>query len=346
MRPTHFELMCRSMATHIDAETLYPYVCKYLESVHGTLEFGEKNKRGQMVTLVDDGLLIKRLQDAVQSPEEAELYGMIHEAMFGHMNNIMISMYKYHHHGQKVFHFNRGITELIHNTDLAGTYEFLRFPYPSFYMQFEGCPIWIDVGRDHEQVYGVYVDSTRDDLSVFLAISKPQNDHLGGSVWVRASVDKDMDPAKKISMDDLYFGDEPPNPAVEIAVKALLYLNSDNPDIKKGGNERKVVEDKLTRAKEPQKKKRLTKQLLQMSVNEYMDVGSTIKVQKGKNAETTKQDFDGGYHFSYRFWVRGHFRNQACGAGRTQRKLIWIQPHMKGPDQAEVLHKQYQVEEG
>lgn len=33
-----------------------------------------------------------------------------------------------------------------------------------------------------------------------------------------------------------------------------------------------------------------------------------------------------------RFTVRGHWRNQAYGPGRAQRKRIWIQPHWKGPE--------------
>jgi len=345
MKPTHFELMARSMARESGEETFYPYVCNYFDALDGTLEFGEKTKVGQMVTLKDTDSFSKKLVSHIKTEREGVFYKAIHDSMFGSMSNMMISLYKYHIHGHKAFHFSRGITELLHNTDLAGTYEFLKFPYPSFYMSFDGCPIWIDVDKDHEQVSGVYVDSTREDLSVFLAISKPQNEHMGGSIWVRASIDKSMDQLSKISIKDFNFGNAPINPAIELAVKAILYLNSDSPDVKKGGAERREIERKLSKAKEPQKKKRLKRQLMQMSVNEYIDVGSSIKIKKGKEAETSTEGFDGGYHFKYRFWVRGQFRNQACGAGRSQRKLIWIQPHMKGPDQAEVLHKKYQVED-
>ena len=37
------------------------------------------------------------------------------------------------------------------------------------------------------------------------------------------------------------------------------------------------------------------------------------------------------WKLSKRFCVRGHFRRQACGVGRRDRKLIWIEPHWKGP---------------
>ncbi len=41
--------------------------------------------------------------------------------------------------------------------------------------------------------------------------------------------------------------------------------------------------------------------------------------------------------------VRGHFRNQACGAGRQERKRIYIKPHWRGPDGAEVHERTYVV---
>jgi hypothetical protein len=40
---------------------------------------------------------------------------------------------------------------------------------------------------------------------------------------------------------------------------------------------------------------------------------------------------DTGQEYSHRWIVNGHWRNQACGAGRKDRKLIWIAPHEKGP---------------
>lgn len=36
------------------------------------------------------------------------------------------------------------------------------------------------------------------------------------------------------------------------------------------------------------------------------------------------------WKISKRFIVRGHWRNQACGEGRTDRRRTWIQPHWKG----------------
>lgn len=35
-----------------------------------------------------------------------------------------------------------------------------------------------------------------------------------------------------------------------------------------------------------------------------------------------------------RFWVSGHWRQQACGPGRALRKPVWISPFLKGPEDA------------
>jgi len=44
-----------------------------------------------------------------------------------------------------------------------------------------------------------------------------------------------------------------------------------------------------------------------------------------------------------RFIVRGHYRNQVYGAERALRKLIWIQPHWKGPEWGERMSRPYKV---
>lgn len=42
-------------------------------------------------------------------------------------------------------------------------------------------------------------------------------------------------------------------------------------------------------------------------------------------------------HHRHRWVVRGHWRNQAHGAGQQQRKKIWVTDYVKGPDGAPLL---------
>ena len=37
-----------------------------------------------------------------------------------------------------------------------------------------------------------------------------------------------------------------------------------------------------------------------------------------------------------RHWVRGHWRQQPCGPGRTQIKPVYIKPHLRGPDDTPI----------
>lgn len=46
---------------------------------------------------------------------------------------------------------------------------------------------------------------------------------------------------------------------------------------------------------------------------------------------------ESGREFHHRWVVRGHWRMQACGEGRTERRPTWIVPHVKGPEGAPLL---------
>lgn len=39
-----------------------------------------------------------------------------------------------------------------------------------------------------------------------------------------------------------------------------------------------------------------------------------------------------GREYTRRWWVDGHWRQQACGPEHSQRKPVWIAPHIKGPE--------------
>jgi hypothetical protein len=43
--------------------------------------------------------------------------------------------------------------------------------------------------------------------------------------------------------------------------------------------------------------------------------------------------------YNHRFLVRGHWRRQPCGVGRSETKLIWIAPHIRGPEDRPLILK-------
>ena len=57
------------------------------------------------------------------------------------------------------------------------------------------------------------------------------------------------------------------------------------------------------------------------------------------------KDASASWKLHSRFMVRGHYRQQAFGTGRAERKRIWIEPHWKGPETAEEMKRLYHVDE-
>jgi hypothetical protein len=50
--------------------------------------------------------------------------------------------------------------------------------------------------------------------------------------------------------------------------------------------------------------------------------------RKAGDAGGQQSDVD----WSHRWWVSGHWRRQPCGPGRRERRLTYIAPHIKGPE--------------
>jgi hypothetical protein len=44
-----------------------------------------------------------------------------------------------------------------------------------------------------------------------------------------------------------------------------------------------------------------------------------------------------GREYTRRWLVRGHWRQQACGPQRSQRRPTWIAPYIKGPGEAPLI---------
>jgi hypothetical protein len=45
----------------------------------------------------------------------------------------------------------------------------------------------------------------------------------------------------------------------------------------------------------------------------------------------------------YQTLVRGHYKKQAHGLGKTMRKIIWIEPYWRGPDEAAIIVRPYTI---
>jgi hypothetical protein len=96
--------------------------------------------------------------------------------------------------------------------------------------------------------------------------------------------------------------------------------------------------DTIERLERGQLAKRSTtkERLARLRASRAFDVGTDIAVdprlQEGLFTNGP------GWKLCYRTMVRGHWRNQAHGEGRTQRKMRWIEPHIRGTDGPLMQH--------
>lgn len=129
-----------------------------------------------------------------------------------------------------------------------------------------------------------------------------------------------------------------------IVLNAILYLSSDQAETQLAHTPRAALEARAEAVLSIPKRKKILREARQYSELDCMEVGASVgsiiiqKMQEGPGSEN-----HGGGKPVVRFMVRGHWRNQAFGAGRTDRKLIWIKPFYKGPDVATVINKPYLV---
>jgi hypothetical protein len=130
-----------------------------------------------------------------------------------------------------------------------------------------------------------------------------------------------------------------------IIVNAILYISSNDPDIVDCFSPKQAIRDRLSRTKAKAKQKKARNELNKTSELNYSVLGSRLppifvdKRTIGPNDGGSSRSLE----YAARFIVRRHWRNQACGEGRKEHRLIWIKPYYKGPDMGEMINRPYVI---
>lgn len=66
---------------------------------------------------------------------------------------------------------------------------------------------------------------------------------------------------------------------------------------------------------------------------------NTVRVIRLRRSEHKPTNGESEVEWSHRWLVNGHWRNQPYGPGKMERKLIWISPYVKGPDDKPFVPK-------
>jgi hypothetical protein len=80
------------------------------------------------------------------------------------------------------------------------------------------------------------------------------------------------------------------------------------------------------------KASKLQKQLNGCKQDRAILLGKSIKVERGKASYEGDRGPGTGNKLSVHHLVAGHWKKQPCGERRKERKLIWVSPYWRGPE--------------
>ncbi len=128
-------------------------------------------------------------------------------------------------------------------------------------------------------------------------------------------------------------------------LNATLYLCSTDAEIKQRLSGREEALERADRIKSKAKAKKARYEAKRESALNFEVVGENVEAimvlphSRGTGMKRSSRNISA----HYRYIVRGHWRNQAYGEGRKQRRLKWIKPFYKGPEMSDIVHKPYLV---
>lgn len=131
-----------------------------------------------------------------------------------------------------------------------------------------------------------------------------------------------------------------------LVLNAMLYLGSSDPELVQRLSGRTTALAEAESIKSHLKAKKARQEARKESELDFVSAGESVQpiyIDK-REAQGVRPDGPGGFvAYAKRFLVRGHWRNQACGEGRMDRRLTWIRPYHKGPEMAEIVSRPYKV---
>ena len=272
------------------------------------------------------------------------------QAMTAH---VVFQCLNFMHYGQPLFEIRPALADMLMNTHLKKVpKDIVKMPFPS--MQLE-VPYGIlksadDTGKEFN-LMSVFVcyDPTRsskmrilgnfdptdksirhDDLNHFYVLDFNNGDNVEEII----NSIKSYDPLQHHSEGFIHQFDTYVKTSFAFIINCILYITNSEADIvrqDRAGELRK----KLKNVKSPGKRKKIERQISNAGSGRYV-VGSKIKVSRNEPKEHTPPSGETHGKHAYQYKVMGHWRH-------AHGKHIWIKPHLRGPELAEIINKPYIV---
>lgn len=127
-------------------------------------------------------------------------------------------------------------------------------------------------------------------------------------------------------------------PFMKTVLNTILYLASNDPDIREQVSQRQQITHEAQGKKNPTKRDKALERARQYSSLPYTIVGLNTKPLTDQRPDTGT-----GRKLTVRFIVKGHWKSQPYGQNRAKRYPRWIEPYYKGPEMAEAANRPYIV---
>lgn len=274
---------------------------------------------------------------------------------------ISYSMAKIMRDGMNCFRVTRPLFEKMFLTDIKIPYSEIRFPYDSFAIEFPNDSFKARVNyRETDDFSDVSVVSVvKSDNNILITLITPSRDKksieevlYGITMAVSPSENKDgFNISIPVKKDSSVMLRRVRNERLKYAKKFLgpilgiiSYISMDSGICKKYPPETKKL---MKRAKNmslsPLEREKAIKRLeeLRLLGSTYI-VGTNVTIDKNLK-KIAQEEIGGKRTIDTASYVRGHIRNQACGPKRSERKMIWIEPHWRGLEASKVSQKTYTV---
>jgi len=279
--------------------------------------------------------------------------------MVAHMFRTMFFHSRFRRDGSHVFRVSEGLAGLLRFTNVGNIPStWVRLPFDSLYIQLPDSPTLFTVagkdmkGQDFQypgigiccvesvvdgvrvlnmNMAGIHPTDPLDDQTMNIELKLDESLNMEQVFAATKMTGQYLDPgtdAEKVR-EDLWQG-------IRLAINILLYINEPTAELSepiKGTATLKLEQH-------PKKGEEWKRKMRRIASKEpiIIDVGKSIEPKDGFSPDSGHT-----YELSVRYVVRGHWRQQPCGPGNTERRLTWIAPYWKGPEWAEVVKRDYLV---
>jgi hypothetical protein len=243
--------------------------------------------------------------------------------------------------GKKVYEISEGLAWQLINTEVRGLrVEDVAAPHYTFMVKIPNAM--------KEHLAKVYHG---DDEIMLIGVQRNVKKRRTSFKWETYGCDKDIIIPRMLSFSGDESWDEPLTDMMSadndasvgtFALNVCLYSTMRGADIiEVFPPERERLVRRISKAKGASKR-RLRKRLESTNYVSLLRLGDSVELVKNVGSPSTKSHGT-GRKLDVRFLVRGHWRNQPCGKGRRDRKLIFIEPFWKGPELGPIINKKHEV---